>query len=174
MGPAYACAMRKREEKKRQGTWNLADSVPFPHGHGGRPFIFLFMMIIFDLGKPWIFYFTCLTLLYCTVPTYVRSPSFSEKQGRSDQVILFLSRDKAKFERRNLVVGSWYCRDFRLPRCAQIHNLSVCLSPSLRMNRSKYLSPSICQITHTVDSTNHSTLIRAGRSCFFCKSSVVD
>lgn len=135
--------MRHAQERreKRQGTWNLADSVPFPHGHGGRPFIFLFMMIIFDLGKPWIFsfYMPYLTILY--LPTYVRSPSFSEKQGRSDQVIFFLSRDKAKFERRNLVVGSWYCRDFRLPRCAQIHTLSVCLSlsPSLRMNRSKYL-----------------------------------
>lgn len=111
-----------------------------------------------------------LTILY--LPTYVRSPSFSEKQGRSDQVIFLLSRDKAKFERRNLVVGSWYCREFRLPRCAQIHTLS---SLSLSSDeQEKYLPPSICQITHTVDSTNHSTLIRAGRSCFFCKSSVVD
>lgn len=60
------CAREKK--KKRQGTWNLADSVPFPHGHGGRPFIFLFMMIIFDLGKPWIFlfYMPYLTILYCT------------------------------------------------------------------------------------------------------------
>lgn len=86
------------------------------------------MMIIFDLGKPWIFlfYMPYLTILY--LPTYVRSPSFSEKQGRSGQVIFLLSRDKAKFEGRNLVVGSWYCRDFRLPRCAQIHTLSVSLS----------------------------------------------
>lgn len=70
MGPAYACAMRKRKEKKRQGTWNLADSVPFPHGHGGRPFIFLFMMIIFDLGEA-LDFFILHALPYYTVPTYL-------------------------------------------------------------------------------------------------------
>lgn len=172
MGPAYACAMRKRKEKKRQGTRNLADSVPFPHGHGGRPFIFLFMMIIFDLGKPWIFsfYMPYLTILY--LPTYVRSPSFSEKQGRSDQVILFClgTRPNSKGEILLLVHGT-----AETSGCYVARTFILCLSLSLSSDeQEKYLPPSICQITHTVDSTNHSTLIRAGRSRFFCKSSVVD
>lgn len=131
MGPACACAMRKREEKrdKEHGTWQIPSPSHMATA-GGHSF-FSYDYLFLTWGSLGFFYFTCLTLLYCTLPTYVRSPSFSEKQGRSDQVIVFLSRDKAKFERRNLVVGSWYCRDFRLPRCAHIHILSVFLSLSL-------------------------------------------
>lgn len=129
------------------------------------------MMIIFDLGKPWIFlfYMPYLTTLY--LPTYVRSPSFSEKQGRSDQVIFLClgTRPNSKGEILLLVHGT-----AGTSGCHVARTFILCLSVSVSSDEQESVPSSICQITHTIDSTNHSTLIRAGISRFFCKSSVVD
>lgn len=91
---------------------------------------FSLMMIIFDLGKPWIFlfYMPYLTILY--LPTYVRSPSFSEKQGRSDQVILFClgTRPNSKGEILLLVHGT-----AGTSGCHVARTFMICLSVSLSL-----------------------------------------
>lgn len=139
------CAREKKKRDREHGTWQIP-SLSHMATAGGHSF-FLFMMVIFDLGKPWIFYFTCLTLLYCTVPTYVRSPSFSEKQGRSDQVILFClgTRPNSKGEILLLVHGT-----AGTSGCHVARKFIICLSVSLSLSSDEQesVTGSICQITH--------------------------
>lgn len=60
------CAREKRKRDREHGTWQIPS--PFHMATAGGHSFFLFMMIIFDLGKPWIFsfYMPYLTILYCT------------------------------------------------------------------------------------------------------------
>lgn len=167
--------MRHAQERRKTETGNMEPGRfrPLPTWPRRAAIHFSFYDYLFlTWGSLGFFYFTCLTLLYCTVPTYVRSPSFSEKQGRSDQVILFClgTRPNSKGEILLLVHGT-----AGTSGCHVARKFILCLlSLSLSSDEQESVPGSIFQITHTIDSTNHSTLIRAGRSCFFCKSSVVD
>lgn len=137
----HAQERREKETRnKEQGTWQIPSPSHMATA-GGHSF-FSYDYLFLTWGSLGFFNFTCLTLLYCTVPTYVRSPSFSEKQGRSDQVIFLClgTRPNSKGEILLLVHGT-----AGTSGCHVARKFILCLSLSLflRMNRSQYLVVSI-------------------------------